>query len=496
LLIDSSAGGNPSKRCGGSIIAAGSQPPNDKTQNKNIGEEIYERIIEISFMEVSTMTGARKGTLIAAVGTAALGGFLFGFDTAVIAGTTADLTRVYSLTPSWLGFTVSAALWGTLIGALFAGKPGDKFGSRDSLKFLAFLYLVTGLGCALAWSWESFVALRFLCGLAVGGSSVLAPVYISELAPPQRRGFLVGTFQFNVIFGILIAYVSNGIVAHFELGEIAWRWKLGIVSVPAGIFMLLLYTIPNSPRWLLAKGRDREAENSLQRLGRMPAAAHNEMEELRAALAHAPHEERLSWKRHRTPILLAFTVAVFNQLTGINAILYYLNDIFARGGSLSPDLQAISIGVANLIFTGLGVVLIDRVGRRTLLMVGGAGMSVCLAVSGLALFGILPESVLLWSLMGFILFFAPGQGAVIWVYISEVFPTSVRSRGSSLGASTHWGMAAIIALIFPTIAAWSAGAPFLFFALAMVLQVIVVGVFFPETKGVSLEDMSARLGAA
>ena len=390
---------------------------------------------------------------------------------------------------------MSAALWGTLIGALFAGKPGDKFGSRDSLKFLAFLYFITGLGCALAWSWESFVAFRFLCGLAGGGSSVLAPVYISELAPPKRRGFLVGTFQFNVIFGILIAYVSNGIVAQFELADIAWRWKLGVVAFPAAIFLLLLYTIPNSPRWLLAKGRSQEAEHSLQRLGRTAAAAHAEMEELRSALQSAPHEERLSWRRHRTPIMLAFTVAVFNQLTGINAILYYLNDIFARNGSLSPDLQAIIIGLTNIFFTGLGVMLIDRVGRRALLMVGGAGMSLCLTLSGLALFGILPEAVLLWSLMGFIMFFAPGQGAVIWVYISEVFPTSVRARGSSLGASTHWGMAAIIALIFPSVAAWSAGAPFILFAVAMALQVIFVGLFFPETKGVSLEDMSARLKA-
>jgi sugar porter (SP) family MFS transporter len=427
------------------------------------------------------------------IATAALAGLLFGFDTAVIAGVTGDLTSRFALSPEWLGITVSAALWGTLVGALFAGKPGDRYGSRDSLRVLAFFYLLAGIGTALAGTWTMFVLFRFVCGLAIGGSSVLAPVYISEIAPPRRRGLLVGLFQFNIVLGILVAYLSNAVVGLFDLGMVAWRWKLGVTALPALLFCLLLYRIPNSPRWLAIRGDEAAARDSLSRIGMDNAAATAEMAAIRADIATAPRDERLSWSKHRRPILLAVALAAFNQLAGINAILYYLNDIFADAGSLSPDVQAVMIGTANLIFTFVGMLLIDRIGRKTLLVAGAAGMTFCLAAAAAVLFHLLPRGLMLPALIGFIAFFAPSQGAVIWVYLSEIFPTSVRARGSGLGASTHWLLNALVASAFPAISAWSPGAPFLFFAAMMAVQVIVVSLFFPETKGVRLEDMHARM---
>ena len=435
---------------------------------------------------------ARRGVLAAAIGTAALAGLLFGFDTAVIAGVTGDLTRLFALTPETLGVTVAAALWGTLAGALFAGKPGDAFGSRDSLRVLAILYFVAGLGCALAPGWTSFLVFRFICGLAIGGSSVLAPVYIAEIAPPRHRGLLVGLFQLTIVTGILVAYLSNATITGIMGGETAWRWKLGVTAAPALIFFLLLFAIPNSPRWLLAKGRHDEAGMAMIRIG-APAA---ELDRIEAALERDPPGERLSWHRHRRPMLLAILIAMFNQLAGINAVLYYLNDIFARAGSLSPDRQAVMIGIANLVFTLAGMALIDRLGRKTLLLAGAAGMTLCLAAAAGVLFGALDKALMLPALVGFIAFFATSQGAVIWVYISEIFPTPVRARGSALGASTHWLMNALIAGIFPVLVAWSPGAPFAIFAAAMVLQFIVVAAVFPETKGVDLDDMDRRIAAS
>ncbi|MCW4463819.1 sugar porter family MFS transporter [Sphingomonas sp. BT-65] len=433
---------------------------------------------------------ARRGVLAAAIGTAALAGLLFGFDTAVIAGVTGDLTALFALTPETLGITVSAALWGTLAGALFAGKPGDAFGSRDSLRVLAILYFVSGLGCALAPSWPSFLLFRFICGLAIGGSSVLAPVYIAEIAPPQHRGFLVGLFQLMIVTGILAAYLSNAAIAGLIDGETAWRWKLGVTAAPALLFFGLLFAIPNSPRWLVTKGRRGEASEALARIGESPAA---ELHHIEQALERDPPGEKLSWRRHRRPILLAILVAMFNQLAGINAVLYYLNDIFARAGSLSPDRQAVLIGAANLVFTLVGMALIDRLGRKTLLLIGAAGMTLCLALAAGVLFGAVDARLMLPALIGFIAFFATSQGAVIWVYISEIFPTPVRARGSALGAGTHWLMNALVAGIFPIMVAWSPGAPFVIFAGAMVLQFIVVAAVFPETRGVDLDEMDRQI---
>ncbi|RWR12286.1 sugar porter family MFS transporter [Paenirhodobacter populi] len=434
--------------------------------------------------------------LLACTVTIALAGLLFGFDTAVISGTTELLRAEFDLTPLWLGVTVSSALFGTLVGALFAGRPGDRYGSRDCLRALAVLYIVSALGSAIAWDWASLVFFRVIGGLAVGGSSALAPVYISEVAPAKHRGRLVASFQFCVILGILLAYVSNAIISGFDMAPSAeWRWKFGIATLPSLVFMWLLMRIPNSPRWLIAKGRDDEARSALNFIGLPQAQAEAEIREVRGTLDKDSDTEKLSWTRHRKPIMLAILVAAFNQFSGINALLYYLNDIFAAaGGALSPDTQAIIIGIVNMIFTCVGLMLIDRIGRRTLLLIGSAGMTVSLVVAGLAMSGVLPGSMLLVALIVFIAFFAPGSGAVIWVYISEVFPTPVRGRGGAVGASSHWGFNAVIALIFPTIAAVSESIPFYFFAVMMAVQFVVVLAYFPETKGVSLEKMSEKLG--
>ncbi|MDY7526167.1 sugar porter family MFS transporter [Sphingomonas sp. 10B4] len=433
-----------------------------------------------------------RGVLAASIGTAALAGLLFGFDTAVIAGVTGDLTRIYRLTPETLGVTVSAALWGTLIGALFTGKPGDRYGSRRVLGLLGILYVLAGLGCALVTDWTAFLAFRFACGLAIGGSSVLAPVYIAEIAPPARRGMLVGLFQLAIVTGILVAYLSNAVVGSL-VSEAAWRWKLGVTAAPAILFLVLLARIPDSPRWLILSGRLDDARTAMTRIGLSADEASAELASVENALRQDAPGETLSWRKHRKPILLAVATAMFNQLAGINAVLYYLNDIFAKAGSFSPDRQAILIGAANLLFTLVGMALIDRVGRRTLLAAGAAGMTVCLSVAALVLFGRIGNAALLPALVGFIAFFATSQGAVIWVYLSEIFPSAVRARGSGLGASTHWLMNAAIAGVFPVLVAWSAGAPFVIFAVAMAVQCVVVLLFFPETKGVALDAMHARM---
>jgi MFS transporter, SP family, arabinose:H+ symporter len=344
---------------------------------------------------------------------------------------------------------------------------------------------VSALGCLVAWDWGTLLTCRFLGGVAIGASSVLAPVYLTEIAPPARRGMLVGAFQFNIVFGILAAYLSNYLVATLTLGALDWRMKFGIAAVPAALLFGLLYTIPQSPRWLALKGRLDEARDQMRAIGVADPQA-----EIDAMLAAGESgNARLSWSRHRRPILLAVTVAMFNQLTGINAILYYMNDIFASAGytGLSADKQVIAIGVMNLLFTTIALTVIDKLGRRTLLLIGSVGLT--LSLGGVAAIMITGEhrDLLLYLLAGFIAFFAFSQGAVIWVYISEVFPTEVRARGQALGSSTHWLMNALIAAVFPVIAERSAGAPFIFFAAAMVAQFIVVLLFFPETKQLPLD---------
>jgi len=441
---------------------------------------------------------ARRGLLGESIATAALAGLLFGFDTAVVAGVTADWRQVFLLDDAALGATVSAAIWGTLAGALCTGIPGDRFGARSVLRVLAAFYVLSALVACFSWGLGSLVAARLITGVAIGGSSVLAPVYIAEISPPARRGRMVGLFQLMVVAGILVAFLSNAAVGAIADPTSAWRWKLGVPALPALLFLGLLYRIPNSPRWLIGRGREAEAAAALDLIGvREPEDA---LARVRAALQGEEEERasRLSWRLHHKPILLAVLLAGFNQLAGINAILYYSNDIFAAAGygRLSADLQTIAVGATNLLFTLVGLALIDRLGRKTLLLIGAAGMALCLAVVGAIFWGALPKSLLLPMLVGYIAFFAPSQGAVIWVYLSEIFPTRVRARGMGIGSSTHWLMNAIIASIFPIIARHSTAAPFLFFAAMMALQFVVVLTFFPETKGVALEKMDARMEKA
>lgn len=436
-------------------------------------------------------------SLVKSTVVAALGGLLFGFDTAVIAGTTAALTQKFDLSPGSLGMTVASALIGTIIGAMLAGIPGDRYGRRDSLRILAIFYLVSALGCAIAWDWYSLVFFRFIGGLGIGGSSVLGPMYIAEIAPAKWRGRLVGFFQFNIVAGILLAYFSNYIVGTMDLSSNEWRWKLGISAVPAALFFLMLFTIPRSPRWLVKKGRVGEARQVLQIIGEENVEA--ELQDIvnSVDLEHGHASEPLfSWK-YRFPIFLAVSIAMFNQLSGINAILYYLNDIFAKAGfnKVSSDLQSVAIGGTNLLFTMIAMSVIDKIGRKILLLIGAIGTAACLAGVAAIMISNSHEDLLVWLLIGYIAFFAFSQGAVIWVYLSEVFPTSVRASGQSLGSFTHWIMNAAISWTFPVIAASSKGAPFVFFSAMMLLQFIIVFMFYPETKGVSLEEMQKKLAA-
>lgn len=419
---------------------------------------------------------------------ASLAGLLFGFDTAVIAGVTEALRGTFDLSAAQLGAAVSAALIGTLVGALGAGRPGDRYGSRNILLWIAVAYIVSALGSALSSGLAMLVAFRFLGGLAIGGSSVLAPVYIAEVSPAERRGMLVGFFQLSIVLGILGAYVSNFLIAQAADGELEWRLKLGVAAVPALLFLALMLRVPQSPRWLYHRGRTAEAKTAIETLSMGdPDTLFTQF----AQGAVAPGDAKLSWRQHRRPILLAIGLAMFNQLSGINAILYYLGDIFAAAGfdAVSADLQAVAIGVANLLATMLGMAIIDRVGRKPLLLIGAIGTAVALAAVALIYSTGTGQTLLLPALIGFILFFAISQGAVIWVYLSEIFPTAVRARGQSLGSATHWGMNALIAFGFPIVAQYTQAAPFWLFAGAMLVQAVVIWRYFPETRGVTLETM-------
>lgn len=429
---------------------------------------------------------------------AALGGLLFGFDTAVIAGTTAGLTATFALDPFHLGVTVSIALIGTVLGALLAGIPGDRYGRRDSLRAMAVLYLISALGCAVSWNWYSLLFFRLIGGLGIGGSSVLGPMYIAEIAPAKWRGRLVGLFQFNVVGGILVAYLSNYLIRESHLGPEDWRWMLGVSGVPALLFFVMLFLIPRSPRWLVKKSRLGEARATLEAIGEENIDA--ELSDIVASVdvEHGHGQESLFQAKYGLPIFLAVSIGMFNQLSGINAILYYLNDIFAKAGfsNVSGDKQAVLIGFTNLCFTMLAMSIIDKVGRKTLLLIGSVGCAASLAGAAAIFLSNSHENLLVWMLIAFIASFSFSQGAVIWVYLSEVFPTRVRAQGQSLGSFTHWAMNAIISLTFPIVAAKSRGLPFVVFSVMMVLQFVVVLTVYPETKGVTLEDMQKKLGIA
>ncbi|MFZ0304392.1 MAG: sugar porter family MFS transporter [Terracidiphilus sp.] len=434
--------------------------------------------------------------LIRATLTGALGGLLFGFDTVVISGAIDALVRLYGLNPHDKGFTVAIGLVGTVIGALSAGHIGQRLGSRETLRITALLYIFSALGCGLAWNWPSFLVFRFIGGLGIGASSVLGPVYIAELAPAKWRGRLVATFQFNVVFGIMLAYISNYLIRTMHLGAAEWRWQVGIATMPAFAFFLLLFGIPRSPRWSASRNEIDEALSVLKLMGDPDPEA--ELADIKAAIAleHATaHEPVFQWK-YRYPLFLAISIGAFNQLAGINAILYYLNDIFAYAGfnQVSSDLQAIVIGATNLVFCIVGMSLIDKAGRKTLLLIGAAGCASCLAGVAWVFSSHSHQGALLWLLVTYIAFFSVSQGSVIWVYLGEVFPTSVRSKGQGVGSASHWFMNALIAQMFPVIVnKMSAASPFIFFAVMTVVQFIVVLMVYPETKGQTLEQLQRRL---
>ena len=432
-----------------------------------------------------------KGTLVGA-----LGGLLFGFDTAVISGTTQQLTDVFHLSPFNLGVTVSVAVVGAVIGAISSGELGQKIGGREALRIMALLYLISSLGSAFAWNWPALVTFRFLGGLGIGGSSVLGPVYIAELAPAKWRGRLVGAFQINIVIGILLAYASNFIIASFNLGSHEWRWQLGIASLPALLFLVLLFGIPRSSRWLVTQRRIDEAREVLRMMG--SPNSEEELQEIIASihLERSSREEPLFQRKYLLPIFLAVSIGLFNQLSGINAILYYLPSIFNHAGfnTLSGDKQAVLVGAMNLIATLLAMSVIDKIGRKTLLLIGSVGTAASLAGVARIFHVQQNQSMLLWLLVSFIIFFAISQGAVIWVYLSEVFPTKVRAKGQSLGSSSHWIMNALVSLTFPWVAKRSTAAPFVFFAAMMALQFFIVLFVYPETKGITLEQMQRKLG--
>lgn len=426
----------------------------------------------------------------------ALGGLLFGFDTAVIAGTTQQLTQVFHLSAGALGLTVSIALWGTVAGAIGAGPLGQKIGGREALRIMALLYLLSSLGCALAWNWPSLLAFRLLGGLGIGGSSVLGPVYLAELAPPRLRGRLVGMFQINIVAGILLAYASNYAVASLIGGGAAWRWQFGVAALPALGFLICLFGIPRSSRWLVTQNRVDEARAVLELMGTPNSEA--ELREIVDSIhmERSARSEPLFQRKYRLPIFLAVTIGMFNQLAGINAILYYANDIFAFGGfsTISGAKQSVLLGAMNFVATLLAMSVIDKLGRKSLLLIGSVGTAISLAGVAWIFQSHSHQSDLLWLLVSFIFFFSISQGSVIWVYISEVFPNRVRSKGQSLGSSSHWIMNAAISGFFPWVAARSTSVPFMFFSAMMTLQFFVVLFIYPETKGVSLEQLQHRLG--
>lgn len=425
----------------------------------------------------------------------ALGGFLFGFDTAVISGAEKSIQQFWHLSVFEHGLTISIALIGTVIGSLLGARPSDIFGRKNTLYFVAAAYFLSSLGTALADNWYIFLVFRLLGGLGVGVSSVTAPIYISEVSPADRRGRLVGLFQFNVVLGILISYLSNYLLS--QGGDTSWRWMLGVQAFPSLLFITLIYFIPESPRWLiLKKGEASKALEILRIIN--PLDCEQELAAIQASNLHdSVADTSLFSGQYKTPVILAVLFAFFNQVSGINAIIYYAPRIFEMAGlgAHSSLLSTVGIGLVNFIFTLLGINIIDRVGRRTLMLVGSFGLIISLFLVAVTFYsGHFNGFAIPMYMMLFIAFFAFSQGAVIWVFISEIFPNQVRAKGQTLGSSTHWVMAAIIAFCFPYLAESLGGAvTFSFFCVMMVCQLIFVWRFMPETKGRSLEQIETNM---
>jgi len=437
-------------------------------------------------------------TLLRSAIVAGLGGLLFGFDTAVISGTTEWLKHEFILSDFMLGFTVASALIGTIIGSIAVGKPADTVGRRGVLYALAITFIVSSIGCGMAWTWGLFIAFRFIGGLAVGGASVVSPLYIAEISPARYRGRLVAITQLNIVVGILLAYLSNYVIGSLHIGANECRWMFGVMAVPSTIFFLLLFLTPQSPRWLVAKGRVEEGRMVLQLCGTDAGNVDEEIKDIQASLdlTHHTLEERFFQAKYRKPIMLAVAIAAFNQLSGINALIYYTAFIFKMAGYGATDalLQSVIIGFTNLIFTIAAMTVIDHFGRRNLMLVGSIGYILSLSAASYSFYSGTGGKLLLVSLMVFIASHAFGQGAVIWVFIGEVFPNRVRARGQALGSFTHWVMAALISWTFPIIAAQSGGHAFAFYAVCCVGQLLWVIFIMPETKGISLEKIQMKLG--
>lgn len=436
-----------------------------------------------------------SSTLLRGILTGSASGILFGFDTAVIAGSTAMLMQQYHLSERALGITVSIALWGTVMGALTAGRIAQQFGGRFSLRILAFCYLISAIGCAFAPGWFWLLLARFIGGLGVGGTSVVGPVYIAELAPARWRGRMVGLFQINVVLGVLMAYLSNFLLERASLPFALWRWQLGIGIIPAALLLMLLIRTPESPRWLISRGYLNDAKQVLDALGSDDVKAQLETIERSFREEVEREEAPLFTRALMRPLLLAVALGAFNQLSGINAVLYYLNDVFAAAGysRLTSSSLAVDVGVMNLLATICAISIIDYLGRRFLMLIGSIGMALSLASIAWIFHAHAYRRALILLLATYMVSFAISQGAIIWVYISEIFPNATRSRGQSLGSTTHWIMNAVIAGIFPVLVTAGMWMPFAIFAAMMVLQFVVVWLFLPETRGMSLEQITDML---
>ncbi|WP_039053074.1 sugar porter family MFS transporter [Sphingobacterium sp. T2] len=433
-----------------------------------------------------------KNTVLAWSFVVALGGFLFGFDTAVISGAEKAVQLFWSLSEFQHGLTMAIALIGTVVGAAMGAYPSDKLGRKTTLFLVAALYFFSAIGTALAQDWNTFILFRFLGGIGVGVSSVTAPIYISEISPAKSRGKLVGLFQFNVVLGILVAYLSNYFIG--QGGEESWRWMLGVQAFPSLIFFILIFFVPESPRWLLLhRGKKEEATAIMQKISGEQVDNDIELILKNQQESQGKGESRLFSKANRFPVILAILFAVFNQVSGINAIIYYAPRVFEMAGlgAQSSLLSTVGIGLVNFIFTLIAINFIDKVGRRKLMFIGSIGLIVSLSLVSYAFFSGNTEGIAVTLyLMVFIAFFAFSQGAVIWVFISEIFPNDVRAKGQTLGSLTHWVMAAIITFSFPALTELLGGAyTFMIFAGCMVLQLVYVWKLMPETKGKSLEDM-------
>jgi len=430
--------------------------------------------------------------------TSALAGFLFGFDTVVISGAEKTIQALWGLSPNLHGIAMASALYGTVVGSLIGGWPADRWGRKATLLWIGVLYLVGAVGSALAPNVIVFIAARVIGGLGIGISTVVAPMYISEIAPPKQRGRLAGMFQFNIVFGIVVAYVSNWVLSGF--GENAWRWMLGVAAFPSLLYALMCLGLPESPRWLLSRKGNREAALHVLEQAEPELSSAEVAAEADRILAASTSEQLATghfWTRRlRKPILLAILIAFFNQLSGINAILYFAPRIFEQTGLMTNEAlkQSVWIGVTNLVFTFVGLWLIDQLGRRTLLYIGSFGYITSLGLVAWAFFT-RHYSIVPVCIFAFIAAHAVGQGAVIWVFISEIFPNRHRAEGQTLGSFTHWIFAALLTTFFPKmVAAFPPGYIFSFFTGMMVLQLLWVKAMVPETKGVPLEQIQHQLG--